>query len=143
LESTASEPAFEVAAVDDAEDEEDAVVGDEVVHDSVVADAESAEGVCVAADCLCLLAADAASSGCCGGELFEVGTDALPQRACRSRKFERHLVAACGWYAVVTRAIRAGSTGGCVLDVCCLRCGCRKLGCAVNQAGRMGFASER
>jgi hypothetical protein len=80
LESTASEPAFEVAAVDDAEDEEDAVVGDEVVHDSVVADAESAEGVCVAADCPHLLAADAASSGCCGGELFEVGTDALPQR---------------------------------------------------------------
>jgi hypothetical protein len=46
----------------------------------MVADAESAEGVCVAADCLHLLAADAASSGCCGGELFEVGTDALPQR---------------------------------------------------------------
>ncbi len=66
--------------MDDAEDEEDAVVGDEVVHDAVVADAQSVEGVRVAADRLYLLAADAAGS-CCGlGELFEASADPLPQR---------------------------------------------------------------
>jgi hypothetical protein len=73
-----SEPAFEVAAVDDAEDEEDAIVVDEVVHDAVVADAEPVEAVCLSADRLDLLAADAAGFGCGGGELFETGADAPP-----------------------------------------------------------------
>jgi hypothetical protein len=75
-----SEPAFEVAAVDDAEDEEDAVGGDEVVHDAVVADAEPVEGVCLSSDRLHSLAADAAGSGCGGCELFEAGADALAER---------------------------------------------------------------
>jgi hypothetical protein len=75
-----SEPAFEVAAVDDAEDEEDTVVGDEVVHDAVVADAQAVEGVGLSADRLYLLAADAAGAGSCGGELLEAGTDPLAQR---------------------------------------------------------------
>jgi hypothetical protein len=66
--------------VHDAEDEQDSVVADEVVHDPVVADAESVEGVSVAADRLHLLAADAAGSGCGLGELFEAGADPLPQR---------------------------------------------------------------
>jgi hypothetical protein len=64
--------------VDDAEHEDDAVFVDEVVHDSVVADAEPVEGVCLSADGLHLLAADAAGSG--GGELFEAGADALAHR---------------------------------------------------------------
>jgi hypothetical protein len=75
-----SEPAFEVAAVDDAEDEEGAVFAEEVVHDAVVADAEPVEGVCLSADRSYLLAADAAGSGCGGGELFEAGADALAYR---------------------------------------------------------------
>ncbi len=66
--------------MDDAEDEEDAVVGAEVVHDAVVADAESVEGVRVAADRLHFLAADAAGFGYGLGELFEAGADPLPQR---------------------------------------------------------------
>jgi hypothetical protein len=66
--------------VDDAEDEEDAVLADEVVHDAVVADAEPVEGVCLSADGFYPLAADAAGSGCGGGELFEAGADALAQR---------------------------------------------------------------
>jgi hypothetical protein len=57
--------------VDDAEHEEDAVFVDEVVHDAVVADAEPVEGVCLSADGFHPLAADAADSGCGGGELFE------------------------------------------------------------------------
>ena len=72
-----SEPAFEVAAVDDAEDEEDAVVGDEVVHDSVVADAEAVEGVCLAADRLHLRAEEAARFGRRLGELFATVSDPL------------------------------------------------------------------
>jgi hypothetical protein len=75
-----SEPAFEVAAVDDAEHEEDAVLVDGVVHDAVVADAEQVEGVCLSADAFHPLAADAAGSGCGGGELFEAGADALARR---------------------------------------------------------------
>jgi len=75
-----AEPAFEVAAVDDAENEEDVVVGDEVVHDAVLADAEAVEGVGVSADCLDFLAADAAGSGCRSGELFEAGADPLAER---------------------------------------------------------------
>lgn len=66
--------------MDDAEDEEDAVVGDEVVHDPVVADAEAVEGVGLAADRLHFLAADAAGSGCCFGEVFEASADPLPKR---------------------------------------------------------------
>src|SRR6266511_130698 len=50
-----SEPAFEVAAVDNAEHEEDAIFADEVVHHEVVADAEPVEGVCVSADGFTLL----------------------------------------------------------------------------------------
>lgn len=75
-----SEPAFEVAAVDDAEHEEDAVFVDEVVHDAVVADAEPVEGVCLSADRLHLLAANTVGPGCGGGELFEAGADARTQR---------------------------------------------------------------
>jgi hypothetical protein len=75
-----SEPPFEVAAVNDAEDEEDAVFADEVVHDAVVADAEPVEGVCLSADGFHSFAADAAGSGSGGGELFEAGADALAQR---------------------------------------------------------------
>lgn len=77
-----SKPAFEVAAVDDAEHEEHLVGRDQVVHDPVVADAQAVEGVCLAADRLHLLAANAAGSGCCLGELFEAGTDPRLQR-CR------------------------------------------------------------
>jgi len=75
-----SEPAFEVAAMDDAEDEKDVVVGDEVVHDAVVADAEAVEGIGLATDRLDLLGANAASCGCGLGELFEVGADPRLQR---------------------------------------------------------------
>src|SRR5438874_1632434 len=75
-----SEPALEVAAVDDAEDEEDAILVDEVVHDAVVADAEPVEGVRLSSDRFHPLAADAAGSGCGGGELFEAGADALARR---------------------------------------------------------------
>jgi hypothetical protein len=66
--------------VDDAEDEENAVVGDEVVHDAIVADPESVKGVCVAADRLHLLAANAAGSGRGFGELLKAGADPLPRR---------------------------------------------------------------
>lgn len=66
--------------MDDAEDEEDVVVGDEVVHDAVVADAEAVEGVSVAANRLDLLAANAAGSGCCLGQLFEAGADPCLER---------------------------------------------------------------
>lgn len=66
--------------MDDAEHEEDSVFVDEVVHDAVVADAESVEGVCLSADRLHFLAADAVGSGCGGGELLEAGADALAQR---------------------------------------------------------------
>jgi hypothetical protein len=75
-----AEPAFEVAAVDDAEYEEDAVFADEVVHDAVVADAEPVEGVRLPVDRLHLLAADAPAAGCGGGELFEAGADARLRR---------------------------------------------------------------
>jgi hypothetical protein len=74
-----AEPAFEVAAVDDAEGEENTVLRDEVVHDAVVADTEAVEGVSLAADRLDLLAADAAGSGCCLGELFEAGVYPLAE----------------------------------------------------------------
>ena len=66
--------------MDDAENEQDAVVGDEVVHDSVVADAEAVEGVGLAADRLHLFAVDAAGSGLGLGELFEAGAEPFPQR---------------------------------------------------------------
>jgi len=73
-----SEPAFEVAAVDDAEHEQDVVVGDEVVHDPVVADAQPVEGVGLAADRLNLLAADAAGLGGGVSELLKARADSLP-----------------------------------------------------------------
>jgi hypothetical protein len=73
--SAGFEPAFEVTAVNDAEDEEDLVGRDKVVHHAVVADAEAVEGVSLAADRLDLLAADPVGSGCCLGEVFEVGAD--------------------------------------------------------------------
>ena len=66
--------------MDDAEHEEDTVFVEEVVHDAVVPDAEPVEGVCLSADGLHLLAADAAGSGCGGGELFEAGANALAHR---------------------------------------------------------------
>ena len=66
--------------MDDAEDEEDAVLVDRVVHDAVVADAEPVEGVSLSADRFHPLAADAAASGGCGCELFEAGADALALR---------------------------------------------------------------
>lgn len=66
--------------MDDAEDEEDAFVGDEVVHDAVVADAEAMEGVGLSADRLDLLAADTAGCGCCLGELLEAGADPLARQ---------------------------------------------------------------
>ena len=59
--------------MDNAENEEDVVVGDQVVHDSIVADAKAMEGVCLTADRLHLLAADAAASSCGSRELFEAG----------------------------------------------------------------------
>ena len=67
--------------MDDSEHEEDAVFTDDVVHDAVVADAEPVEGVRLSADRLDLLAADTPSAGCGGGELFEAGADALPERS--------------------------------------------------------------
>jgi hypothetical protein len=66
--------------VDDAEDEEDAVGGDEVVHDAVVADTQAMKAVRLSVDRLDLLAADAAGSGCCMGELLEACADAVAQR---------------------------------------------------------------
>jgi hypothetical protein len=66
--------------VDDAEDEEDAVLVHRVVHDAVVADAEPVEGVRLSSDRFHPLAADAAASGCCGCELFEAGSYALARR---------------------------------------------------------------
>lgn len=66
--------------MEDAEHEEDAVFADEVVHDAVVADAEPVEGVRLPADGLHLFVADAAGAGCCGGELFEAGADAVARR---------------------------------------------------------------
>lgn len=65
--------------MDDAENEQDVVVGDEVVHDPVVADTEPVEDVGLAADRFHLLAAEAAGFGCCGGELLEAGADPLAQ----------------------------------------------------------------
>jgi hypothetical protein len=56
------------------------VVGDEVVHDAVVADAQAVEGVGLSADRFHLLAADAAGSGNCSGELVEAGPDSFPPR---------------------------------------------------------------
>src|SRR6266511_2029328 len=64
-----SEPAFEVAAVDDAEHEQDVVFADDVVHDAVVADAEPVEGVRLSEVRLDLLAAGSAGPGCGGGVL--------------------------------------------------------------------------
>src|SRR5579884_3120977 len=75
--SAVSEPALEVAAVDDAEDEEYSVVGDDVVEDAVVAGAQAVEGVSPALDRFHLLAADAAGSGGGFRELFECSADAL------------------------------------------------------------------
>jgi hypothetical protein len=75
--------------VDDAEDEQDLVVGDEVVHDPVVADAEPVEDIGLAADRFDLLAADAAGFSCGLGELFEAGADPLTQR--RRKLLERAL----------------------------------------------------
>lgn len=67
--------------MDDAEDEEDVVVGDEVVHEAIVAYAKAVEGVSPAADRLDLLAADAAGLGGGLGELFEVVADPRLQRS--------------------------------------------------------------
>ena len=72
-----SEPAFEVAPVDDAEHEEHSVFADDVVRDAVVAYAEAVEGVRLSPDCLHPLAPDACWSSRGGGELFEGGADAL------------------------------------------------------------------
>ena len=77
--------------MDDAEDEQDVVVGDEVVHDPVVADAEAVERVRLSADRLHLVAADAAGSGCCGGELLKAAANSLP----RWRWLERALGGRC------------------------------------------------
>ena len=77
-----SKPALEVAAVDDAEDEKDVILRNEVVHDAVVADAETVKGVGLAADRLHLLAANATRLARCFGELFEADSDPRLQR-CR------------------------------------------------------------
>ena len=66
--------------MDDAEDEEDAVLVDRVVHDAVVADAEPAEGVRLSVDRFHPLAADTAASSGCSCELFEAGAEAPAQR---------------------------------------------------------------
>lgn len=66
--------------MDDAEDEDDAVFGNEVVHDPVVADAEPVECVGVPADRPHLLAADATASRRRFGESLEAGADPLTQR---------------------------------------------------------------
>ena len=61
--------------MDDSEDEQDVVLGDEVVHDSVVADSETVERVGLPADRLHLLATDAAGFGCRLGELVETSSE--------------------------------------------------------------------
>lgn len=66
--------------MDDAEDKENAVFVDRVVHDAVVADPEPVERVCLSADRFHPFAADAVGSSCGGGELFEAGADALAHR---------------------------------------------------------------
>ena len=66
--------------MDDAEHEEDAVFIDDVVHDAVVADAESVEGICLSADRFHPVATDATGSGCGDGDLFEAGADPLAHR---------------------------------------------------------------
>ena len=63
--------------MDDAEDEKDLVVDDEVVHDAIVTDAESVEGISLTAAGLDFLTADATRCGCHLGELLEAGTDPL------------------------------------------------------------------
>lgn len=50
---------------------------DEVVHDTIVADAEPVEGVRPPSDRLHLLAADTARGGRSDGELLECSRDAL------------------------------------------------------------------
>ena len=79
--------------MDDAEDEQDVVVGDEVVHDPVVADAEAVERVRLSADRLHLFAADAAGFGCCGGELLKAAANSLPRW--RWQLLERALAGRC------------------------------------------------
>ncbi len=54
--STGAEPAFQVAPMDDAKHEQHPLVVDHVVHNAIVADPESMEGVSHAANCLDRLA---------------------------------------------------------------------------------------
>ena len=56
--SPVAEPALKLASMDDAEDQDDVVVRDDVVYDSVVADAQSVEGVTRSLDRLDGLAPD-------------------------------------------------------------------------------------
>jgi hypothetical protein len=66
--------------MDDAEDEEDTVVGDEVVHDPVVAHSQAMEGVSLTPDRSHLLAADTAGTFCRFGEALEACADPRTQR---------------------------------------------------------------
>lgn len=68
--------------MDDPEHEEYAILGDDVVHHAVVADAETVERVPRALDRPHLLASDAPGLGCLGGELFE----ALANPSTRGRR---------------------------------------------------------
>ena len=58
-----TDPALEVASVDDPEDEHDSIIGQDVVHDSVVAHAESMERVVDAVDRLDLFAGKSSATG--------------------------------------------------------------------------------
>jgi len=64
--------------VDDPEHEQNAVLGHEVVHDAVIADAQAVERVRLTADRLYLLAADPATRPGGGGELLESCANPLP-----------------------------------------------------------------
>ena len=61
--------------MDDAEDKDDAILVDDVVHDPVVAQSQAVERVAHALDRLDRLAADASGLRCIDGELLEGPSD--------------------------------------------------------------------
>ena len=66
--------------MDDPEYEENAILGDDVVHHAVIADAETVERVRRAMDRPHLLPADATGPGRRGGNLFEAPANPLTNR---------------------------------------------------------------
>lgn len=91
--SAVPEPAFEIAAVDDAEDQDHAILLQDVVHHSVVADAEAVERVPDSLDRPDTLACDTSGRGGIDRELVERSHDPsalaggqLPEGANRRRR---------------------------------------------------------